>query len=172
MIRHIPDTIELRQVDGRDQWFIWNETTAGENFAEKWNRRPGRAEAFFTWHARFCADLGQLEAARGIDRLGDVLKGLFGSRPANAAIDFITERVSTARRAGNSACRPRHRPERRCGTSVDVGTARIPSTAATASTMLIGRRKPLTAAQQFVNLRGNPVSRGEGELRAGRFTYR
>ena len=38
--------------------------------------------------------------------------------------------------------------------------------------MLIGRRKPLTAAQQFVNLRGNPVSRGEGELRAGRFTYR
>ena len=38
--------------------------------------------------------------------------------------------------------------------------------------MLIGRRKPLTAAQQFVNLRGNPVSRGEGELRAGRFTWR
>ena len=106
VIRHIPDTIELRQVDGRDQWFIWNETTAGENFAEKWNRRPGRAEAFFTWHARFCADLGQLEAVRGIDRLGDVLKGLFGSRPANAAIDSITERVSAARRAGNLRVAP------------------------------------------------------------------
>jgi hypothetical protein len=38
--------------------------------------------------------------------------------------------------------------------------------------MLIGRRKPLTAAQQFVNLRGNPVSRGKGELRAGRLTWR
>ena len=34
------------------------------------------------------------------------------------------------------------------------------------------RRKPLTAAQHFVNLRANPVSRGEGRLRAGRFTWR
>jgi hypothetical protein len=63
VIRHMPDTIELRHVDGRDQWFIWNETTAGENFAEKWNRRPERAEAFFTWHTRFCSDLVQLEAS-------------------------------------------------------------------------------------------------------------
>jgi hypothetical protein len=38
--------------------------------------------------------------------------------------------------------------------------------------MLIGRRKSLTAAQQFVNLRGNPVCRGDGVLRAGRFTWR
>ncbi len=38
--------------------------------------------------------------------------------------------------------------------------------------MLIGRRKPLTAAQQFVNLRSNPVSRGEGELRTGQLTWR
>ncbi len=106
VIRHMPDTIELRHVDGRDQWFIWNETTAGENFAEKWNRRPERAEAFFTWHTRFCSDLVQLEAVRGIDRLGDVLKGLFGSRPANAAIDSLTERVSTARRAGNLRVAP------------------------------------------------------------------
>ena len=38
--------------------------------------------------------------------------------------------------------------------------------------MRVGRRKPLTAAQQFVNLRGNPISRGEGELRAGGLTWR
>jgi len=38
--------------------------------------------------------------------------------------------------------------------------------------MWTGRRKPLTKAQQFVNLRGNPISRGEGELRAGRLTWR
>jgi hypothetical protein len=35
-----------------------------------------------------------------------------------------------------------------------------------------GRRKPLTAAQQYVNLRGNPVSSGSGRLRAGRLTWR
>jgi hypothetical protein len=38
--------------------------------------------------------------------------------------------------------------------------------------MLIGRRKPLTAAQQFVNLRGNPVCRGCGVLGVRRFTWR
>jgi len=38
--------------------------------------------------------------------------------------------------------------------------------------MLIGRRKPLTAAQQFISLRGNPVCRGDGFLRAGRLTWR
>ena len=30
VIRHMPDTIEVRHVDGRDQWFIWNETTRRE----------------------------------------------------------------------------------------------------------------------------------------------
>jgi hypothetical protein len=101
VIRHMTDSIEMRRVDRRDQWFIWNETTEGENFAEKWNRRPERAEAFFSWHARFCSDLTQLEAVRGLDRLGDTLKSLFGPRPANAAIDTLTERISTARRVGN-----------------------------------------------------------------------
>lgn len=38
--------------------------------------------------------------------------------------------------------------------------------------MMIGRRKPLTAAQQFVNLRANPVCRGCGVLRVRRFTWR
>ncbi|MGA2567630.1 MAG: hypothetical protein ABSF41_12485 [Pseudolabrys sp.] len=38
--------------------------------------------------------------------------------------------------------------------------------------MRIGRRRPLTAAQQFVNLRGNAICRGDGVLRAGRFTWR
>lgn len=38
--------------------------------------------------------------------------------------------------------------------------------------MLIGQRKPLTAAQQFINVRGNPVCRGNGVLQAGRFTWR
>jgi len=106
VIRHMPDTIEVSRVDGRDQWFIWNETTAGENFAEKWNRRPERAEAFYDWHRRFRSDLVQLETVTGIDRLGDALKGLFGSRPANAAIEFLTDRVSTARREGNLRVAP------------------------------------------------------------------
>lgn len=38
--------------------------------------------------------------------------------------------------------------------------------------MIPGRRKPLTAAQQYVNLRGNPLSAGAGELHAGRLLWR
>jgi hypothetical protein len=73
-VKTSPSTVRNDRVDGRDQWFIWNETTAGENFAEKWNRHPGRAEAFFTWHARFCSDLIKLETVAGIDRVGETLK--------------------------------------------------------------------------------------------------
>ncbi|MBX9842657.1 MAG: hypothetical protein K2Z80_12715 [Xanthobacteraceae bacterium] len=38
--------------------------------------------------------------------------------------------------------------------------------------MLYGRPKPLTAAQQYLNLRANPISLGQGSLRAGRLTWR
>lgn len=38
--------------------------------------------------------------------------------------------------------------------------------------MQLGRRKPLTPAQQYVNLRANPLSSGDGLLRAGSFTWR
>jgi len=40
VVRYMPAFIEERSVDGRCQWFIWNDTTAGENFAEKWNKHP------------------------------------------------------------------------------------------------------------------------------------
>jgi hypothetical protein len=38
--------------------------------------------------------------------------------------------------------------------------------------MKIGRRQPLTVGQQYLNLKGNPVSHGEGELNAGRLIWR
>jgi hypothetical protein len=69
--------------------------------------RVGRhLPAFCAWHKRLSSDLAQLEAVSGLDKLGDILKGLFGSRPAAAAIDSLTERVSTARRAGNLSVAP------------------------------------------------------------------
>ena len=107
VIQHMPDSIETRKVDGVVQWFIWNETTLGENFAEKWNRHPERAQAFFKWHARFCADIAALPTVRGIDRLGEKLKDLFGQKPANDAIANITEQVSTARTTGTLRIAPK-----------------------------------------------------------------
>jgi hypothetical protein len=106
VIRHMPDTIEMRRIDGHDQWSIWNETTAGENFAEKWNRMPERAEAFFSWHCRLLSDLTDLDVVRGVDRLSDRLKSLFGPRPATAAIDALTTRISNARNDGSLRVAP------------------------------------------------------------------
>lgn len=37
--------------------------------------------------------------------------------------------------------------------------------------MRLGRRRPLTAAQQYVNLRANPICRGDGEIHAARFEW-
>jgi hypothetical protein len=106
VVQHMPDTIEVHQVDGGTFWCIWNETTGGENFAEKWNRHPARAEAFYAWHSRFCSDLAQLETLNGLDRLGGSLKSLFGERPATAAVEHLTEKVSAARRAGTLSVAP------------------------------------------------------------------
>jgi hypothetical protein len=107
VIGHMPDSIDSSEVEGVVQWFIWNETTLGENFAEKWNRHPERAQAFFKWHARFCADIAALPTVRGIDRLGKKLTDLFGQKPANDAIANITEEVSTARTTGNLRVAPK-----------------------------------------------------------------
>ncbi len=131
VIRHMPDTIEVRHIDGTEQWFIWNETTDGENFAEKWNRRPEKANAFFAWHRRFCADIMHLDTVTGIDRLGDVLKGLFGSRPATAAIDSLTERVSAARSAGRLRAAP----------IVGLGVGAIPSSTAVRANTFYGSNR-------------------------------
>lgn len=107
VIEHMPDSIDTREQSGVVQWFIWNETTLGENFAEKWNQRPARARAFFNWHARFCTDIASLATVRGIDRLGEKLTDLFGQKPANDAIGNITERVSAARTTGELHVAPK-----------------------------------------------------------------
>ncbi len=99
IIRHMPAFIETRMDYGRPQWFIWNETTSGENFAEKWNKDPGRAEAFFAWHTRAASDLDRLVDVEGIDRLNKSLSESFGPAPVTKAFDALTEEVSSARRA-------------------------------------------------------------------------
>ena len=107
VIRHMPDFIEARSVNGRMHWFVWNETTKGENFAEKWNGDPKRAEVFFTWHARALSDISRLKYAEGMDGLKRHLGDAFGSGPAKAVIDAITDEVSASRRAGTLGVAPR-----------------------------------------------------------------
>jgi hypothetical protein len=106
VVRLMPMFIEERKVQGQKQWFIWNETTAGENFAEKWNSDPSRAEAFFDWHAQATADLDQLAGVEGLDRLTKSLQESFGEAPVSKVMHEITQRVSNARHEGRLAVIP------------------------------------------------------------------
>ena len=101
------DFIETRRVDVQMQWFVWNETTKGENFSEKWNGDPKRAEIFFTWHTRALADISRLKDVEGLDGLRRQLGDAFGSAPAKAVIDSITDDISTSRQKGTLGVAPR-----------------------------------------------------------------
>jgi Second Messenger Oligonucleotide or Dinucleotide Synthetase domain len=99
VLRRMPDMLETGALEGRPAWFLWNQTTAGENFCEKWNKDPRRAEAFFAWHAKALSDLAKLAAAHGLDEVRYRLRDIFGTAPANNAMDSLTKSVSAARAA-------------------------------------------------------------------------
>jgi hypothetical protein len=100
VVQHMPDTIQTGTVNGQATWYIWNETTEGENFAEKWNNYPERAAAFFVWHAQAVSDLERLTTVEGLDDLRRLLGSVFGGGPAGMALDAMTERVTAARTSG------------------------------------------------------------------------
>jgi hypothetical protein len=97
VLRRMPAMVQAETAHGRVTWYLWNQTTAGENFCEKWNKHPERAQAFFSWHGKAVADLEQLATAQGLDQVRRLLGGIFGATPANTAMDLLAERVSAAR---------------------------------------------------------------------------
>jgi hypothetical protein len=100
VIRLMPCFIEERIEAGQRRWFIWNETTAGENFAEKWNAEPARAEAFFGWHSLLQRQLAQINSVAGLDVLAKGLQESFGQAPVERALKALTDEVNEARQAG------------------------------------------------------------------------
>lgn len=106
VIRRMPDFIETQTVDGQTRWFIWNETTTGENFAEKWNQDARRARMFFSWHQRALADIEKLLGIEGIDSLTKSLSESFGSSPAIFALNKLTTDISSARTLGRLSVAP------------------------------------------------------------------
>jgi hypothetical protein len=101
------DFIEQRNENGQVHWYVWNETTKGENFAEKWNSDPVRAEVFFSWHTRALGDISRLKDVEGIDGLRRQLGDAFGSGPAKAVVDSITGEISASRQATTLGVAPK-----------------------------------------------------------------
>lgn len=97
VIQHLPDFIEVRVIQGQKVYYIPNETTQGENFAEKWNTHPERAKAFFSWHKKAINAFEKIKQTDGLDGLQRLLgEEVFGERDTsvvfNDYVDVINER--------------------------------------------------------------------------------
>jgi hypothetical protein len=106
VIKHMPDFIEQQIQCDRYLWFIWNETTQGENFAEKWNVEPERARAFYKWHTAALVDLDRIARSEGLDKLNKNLTEGFGRAPAADVLKDLFANVANARRNGRLALAP------------------------------------------------------------------
>lgn len=101
VVAAMPKFIEHVEDRGRTIYIVANETTEDENFAEKWNTHPGRAEAFYLWHRQYTRDLDEVAGMVGLDRVQKSLATSFGSVPVSRALTSITEEVAAARRASS-----------------------------------------------------------------------
>lgn len=100
-ISFMPVFIDSQVQGGSRRWHVWNESTQGEDFAEKWNDEPDRAAAFFQWHNQALADIDRLLVVEGFDELRKSLTEAVGSRPVTKAFADMTAAVSSARSAGS-----------------------------------------------------------------------
>lgn len=108
VVRHLPEFIQVVERNGSSFYLIENETTTGENFADKWNLDPRLPRAFYGWHKDTVTMLEGLMAINGKDRLSEALQKYFGASQGTvrAAITSLATRVSNARTAGSLLVAP------------------------------------------------------------------
>lgn len=98
--------IEVFEVDGRPFYHIPNETTKGENFAEKWNKHPQRAKAFYEWQRAAVKDLDQLGLQIGLDKTRRAMMDMFGEKETTRGFDRYTDAVNRSRGTGSLRVNP------------------------------------------------------------------
>ena len=97
VVRRMADFIEVRRLKDGPRWFVWNETTRGENFAERWNSDPRRASAFFKWHGAAVDTFRELAGAAGQDELSSMMFRGFGDVGRRTVRRYV-DAISRARR--------------------------------------------------------------------------
>lgn len=100
VLRRMPEFIGQTLPDGSPGWYIPNESTQGENFAERWNDDPRRARAFFAWHRKAVADLEALALQEGADRVRSRMDDAFGAWPVARAFTALDGEIAIARKSG------------------------------------------------------------------------
>lgn len=99
VVERMPHFFDAPSV-GQSGYFVLNPTTAGENFAEKWNANPDLASAFVSWHKTASRDFRTLLEITGQDAVERHLGKAFGEKEARAAIEPTTRAVGDARTQG------------------------------------------------------------------------
>ncbi len=97
VIARMPNFIERRWNGVEHEWWIANETTEGENFAEKWNKDAELPKAFGEWHRAALSDFHKLADAADLKATYDILEGMAGSRVTASVRNRVTSNVSEAR---------------------------------------------------------------------------
>lgn len=100
VIRRMPEFIQRVTLGGREYYYVWNETTQGENFAEKWNADPKLAKGFYDWHTEFHAGALSFIEAVGLDSINRDLAYCFGESTVNKAMGIYTGSIGAARANG------------------------------------------------------------------------
>lgn len=105
-IRMMPHFIDRPLVDGKTIYAVWNETTEGENFADRWNTESARVSAFYKWHAKALTDFETVRDAAGLDAIALCMQSSFGERLVKKVIGTRTNAVSEAREKKNLLVAP------------------------------------------------------------------
>ena len=102
VIREMPTFIEVEMRAGKPFYMVKNETTEGENFADKWNHDQRRAQAFYAWHADVLNSVQSLLLIEGVDQFAESLSQKFGGKK-DAVRDTLSKFIAPigqARSAG------------------------------------------------------------------------
>jgi len=106
VVRYMPFFIEQKQILGKRTYYVWNETTTGENFAEKWNQDENLSMAFYNWHASALKQLEELPLVEGFDTLHKSLNTCFSESVVSDACSKFTTSISRARTSGTLSIIP------------------------------------------------------------------
>lgn len=108
VMREMPTFIRTEMRFGRRHFIIENETTAGENFADKWNDDERLATAFYEWHRDALISVESLLQVEGVDRFAESLSDRFGAQKEHVreTLAGIADPIGKARSAGLLAVAP------------------------------------------------------------------
>lgn len=90
--------IETYYFNGKQIYVVPNDTTEGENFAEKWNTDPRLAEVFYEWNEAAISLINNLWTLEGWDVITAKMSESFGAKVVHSAADKFTQAINDARK--------------------------------------------------------------------------